>query len=67
MQHWVIFTPQLKACIILISSPLTMSLALWGMTSHRDMQSMMNRNPSSLPTLTESETLEQRRDSSIDE
>ena len=33
MQHWVIFTPQLKACIILISSPLTMSLALWGMTS----------------------------------
>ena len=46
MQHWVIFTPQLKACIILISSPLTMSLALWGMTSHRDMQLMKNRTPS---------------------
>jgi hypothetical protein len=67
MQNWVIFTPQLKAIIILISSPLTMSAALWGMTSHRDMQSMRNRNPSSLPTLTERETLEQRRDSSIDE
>jgi hypothetical protein len=60
MQHWVIFTPQLKACIILISSPLTMSLALWGMTSHRDMQLMKNRTPSSQPSLVDmSETVEQ--------
>jgi hypothetical protein len=45
MQHWVIFKPELKASIILISSPLTMIAALWGMTGERAMQAMRNRAP----------------------
>ena len=61
MQHWVIFTPELKACIILISSPLTMSAALWGMTSYRDMQLMRNGTPSLHPSVDMSETVEQQR------
>jgi hypothetical protein len=43
MQHWVIYTPELKASIILITSPLTMIVALWGMTSERILQVMKNR------------------------
>jgi hypothetical protein len=40
MQYWLILTPEFQLTVILISSPLTSLVALWGMTSQRALQLM---------------------------
>jgi len=33
MQYWLVFTPEFQLSVVLISSPLSLIVALWGMTS----------------------------------
>jgi len=40
IQAWVHYTPVFRLCIILISSPLALLVALWGMTSESTLQYM---------------------------
>lgn len=40
IQLWIFFTCQLETCVVLVSSPLTLLVALWGMTSDRFRQLM---------------------------
>ena len=42
MQLWLIFTPEFQLTVVLISSPLAMIVALWGMTSDRTLQRMQS-------------------------
>jgi len=40
MQSWLQFTPELQLIVVLISSPLALLVALWGMTSKQTLQHM---------------------------
>jgi hypothetical protein len=40
MQLWLLYTPEFQLIVVLISSPLAMIVALWGMTSARMLQQM---------------------------
>ncbi len=40
MQTWLLFTPEFQLIVVLISSPLALIVALWGMTSERTLQHM---------------------------
>jgi hypothetical protein len=40
MQNWITFTPEFQLLIILISSPLALGVALWGMTSDSALKMM---------------------------
>ena len=40
MQVWLIYTPEFQLMVVLISSPLTLLVALWGMTTNRMLQLM---------------------------
>ena len=40
MQWWLEFTPEFQLTVVLISSPLALLVALWGMTSKRALQQM---------------------------
>jgi len=40
MQWWLVFTPEFQLSVVLISSPLALLVALWGMTSKRALQQM---------------------------
>jgi len=40
MNTWIAFTPEFQSMVILISSPVAMIVALWGMTSKRALQLM---------------------------
>ena len=40
MQLWLIYTPEFQQMVELISSPLALLVALWGMTSDRTLQQM---------------------------
>jgi hypothetical protein len=40
MQLWLFLTPEFQLAVILISSPLALLIALWGMTSERTLQQM---------------------------
>ena len=40
MQVWLIYTPEFQLVVMLISSPLALLVALWGMTSERTLQQM---------------------------
>ena len=40
MQQWLFYTPEFQLMVVLISSPLAMLVALWGMTSARTLQLM---------------------------
>jgi hypothetical protein len=40
MQRWLLRTPEFRMVIVLISSPLTMMVSLWGMTSKRMLTQM---------------------------
>jgi len=44
MQYWLTFTPAFQLMVMLISSPLALLVALWGMTSERMLQRMSSRN-----------------------
>ena len=43
MQRWIIRTPEFRLAIVLISSPLTMLVALWGMTNGRVLRAMRSK------------------------
>ena len=43
MQFWLFYTPEFHSSVELISSPLTLLVALWGMTSKRTLQLMRSR------------------------
>ena len=38
--YWLQFTPEFQLSVVLISSPLALIVALWGMTSERTLQHM---------------------------
>jgi hypothetical protein len=38
--RWAAYTPEFQVTIVLISSPLTLLAALWGMTSKKTLQAM---------------------------
>jgi hypothetical protein len=38
--YWLVYTPEFQLSVVLISSPLAMLVALWGMTSERTLQHM---------------------------
>ena len=40
MSLWLALTPEFQLSVVLISSPLAMIVALWGMTSERTLQAM---------------------------
>ncbi len=40
IQNWLLLTPEFQLTVVLISSPLAMIVALWGMTSERTLQYM---------------------------
>ena len=42
MQEWLFYTPEFQLTVVLISSPLAMIVALWGMTSDRTLQRMQS-------------------------
>ena len=42
MQLWILYTPEFQLMVVLISSPLAMLVALWGMTSDRTLQRMQS-------------------------
>ena len=54
MQSWLIYTPEFQLVVMLISSPLALLVALWGMTSERTLQQMES---SQLPMQTARENL----------
>jgi hypothetical protein len=43
MQQWMAYTPEFQLTIVLISSPLALLVALWGMTSKQTLQAMKSR------------------------
>ena len=40
IQLWLVLTPEFQQIVVLISSPLALIVALWGMTSERTLQHM---------------------------
>ena len=40
IQNWLLLTPEFQLSVVLISSPLALIVALWGMTSERTLQHM---------------------------
>jgi hypothetical protein len=40
MRSWIVLNPEFQLVIILISSPITMCVTLWGMTTERALQLM---------------------------
>jgi hypothetical protein len=52
MRVWMASTPEFQLIVVLLSSPITVLVALWGMTSKRMLQQMklsQQQNPSLLP------------------
>ncbi len=43
MQQWLFYTPEFQLIVELISSPLTLLVALWGMTSKHTLRLMQSR------------------------
>ena len=42
MLGWIYYTPEFELAIVLISSPLSLLVALWGMTSEATLQAMQH-------------------------
>jgi hypothetical protein len=42
MQTWLFYTPEFQLTVVLISSPLALLVALWGMTTDRALQQMQS-------------------------
>ena len=40
MLMWMFFTPEFQVTVVLVSSPLTLLVALWGMTSKQTLHAM---------------------------
>ena len=43
MHRWAVNTPEFQVTVVLVSSPLTLLVALWGMTSRRTLQAMRSK------------------------
>ena len=43
MFYWMYYTPEFQVTIVLVSSPLTLLVALWGMTSKQTLHAMMSK------------------------
>jgi hypothetical protein len=43
IQQWMIYTPEFQVTVVLVSSPLTLLVALWGMTSRQTLQAMKSK------------------------
>jgi hypothetical protein len=41
--QWFMYTPEFHVTIVLVSSPLTLLVALWGMTSRQALQAMKSK------------------------
>ena len=48
MQQWLMYTPEFQLIVVLISSPLALIVALWGMTSKRMLQHMQSSHRQAL-------------------
>ena len=48
---WMFYTPEFQAMVVLISSPLTLLVALWGMTSKATLQLMKSSKRQALVSL----------------
>ncbi len=48
---WTIFTPEFESTIVLISSPVALLVALWGMTSKATLQLMKSSGQESAMSL----------------
>jgi len=55
MDEWITFTPEFQTMVILISSPVAMIVALWGMTSKRALQLMKSSGEQSAAARDDSE------------
>jgi len=55
MELWITYTPEYQAMVILISSPVAMIVALWGMTSKRALQLMKSSGEQSAAVRDDSE------------
>jgi hypothetical protein len=42
MRTWLLYTPEFQLIVVLISSPLAMIVAMWGMTSDSMLQRMQS-------------------------
>jgi hypothetical protein len=51
MSMWMTNTPEFQLTIVLVSSPLTLLVALWGMTSRQKLQAMKGNNSEFLVTI----------------
>ena len=40
---WMVLTPEFQLSVVLISQPLALLVALWGMTMYRDFKVLLNR------------------------
>ena len=45
MAQWMGYTPEFQLLIVLVSSPLALLVALWGMTSNATLQLMKSSQP----------------------
>ena len=43
MTQWMTFTPEFQVTVVLVSSPLTLLVALWGMTSRQTLHAMKSK------------------------
>ena len=43
IHQWMLRTPEFQATTVLVSSPLTLLVALWGMTSRQTLQAMQSK------------------------
>ena len=50
MQNWITLTPEFQLLVVLISSPLALGVALWGMTSDSTVKMMTSRNDGAMLT-----------------
>jgi hypothetical protein len=51
MLNWMTYTPEFQVLIVLVSSPLTLLVALWGMTSNATLQLMKSSQRQALVSL----------------
>ena len=50
IQNWITLTPEFQLLVVLISSPLALGVALWGMTSDSTVKMMTSRNDGAMLT-----------------
>ena len=43
IQQWAVRTPEFQVTVVLVSSPLTLLVALWGMTSSQTLHAMKSK------------------------